>query len=147
MLQYIALSRFEWELLIVKIKIQKNRILFQEIIFLWPVYRYKYIVCLDICCWRYIVELYFVNYIWLKLILQDAMMAALIENNVYLVLKLVEECNGLSKLFDLDYLWDLYKIVSYARPELKRLFRQMSFGYIIFVVLKQNNCKLRTCTA
>lgn len=46
-----------------------------------------------------------------------------------------------------DIRWDIFKNVSWARPELRRLFKQMSFGYIIFVVIKQNYSTSRTDTA
>lgn len=75
-------------------------------------------------------------------------MTALKKNSVEFLTKCVMD------RYDLHYysggiggIGDIFKNVSWARPELRRLFKQMSFGYIIFVVIKQNYSTSRTDTA
>lgn len=80
--------------------------------------------------------------------LNDAMMTALKGNRPEFVKLFLENSNNLPNFFDqLNNLWNLYENVSFARPELRRLLRQMSFSFIIFVVIKQNNSKSCTYTA
>lgn len=74
-------------------------------------------------------------------------MTALKKNSQEFLSKFVKKREDLVYYFDLDNLWDFYKNVSQARPELRRLFKQMSFGYIILVVITQNNSTSRTDTA